>query len=176
MIESIFSKIEGVIVFKIDQFHDDRGSFLEIFNKEKYKLFPMNIDFKQDSLSISKNNVLRGLHYRKNKPQAQLLTVLKGTIFDVVVDLRKDSLTYGQWQSNLLEDKKNKQIYMPAGIAHGFYVISDEAILSYKMTEIYDKNDDYGIIWNDDKLNIRWPCDNPIISQKDKKNDSFKII
>ena len=170
------TKIEGIYLFNPKRFADKRGIFFEIFNRTKNCYQDLNIDFKQENFSRSKKNVLRGLHFCKLNPQAQLVTVLKGEIIDVVVDLRISSKTFGKWNSFKLSDHSTSQIYMEKGFAHGFYVISDYVDMHYKVSEIFNPNDDHGIIWNDKDLSIRWPSSDPIISDKDKSFPRFKDI
>ncbi len=167
-------KIEKVKLIDTKIFNDNRGFFYESFNRKRYKNL-INVSFVQDNLSFSKKNVIRGLHYRY-KPQAQLVTLFYGKIFDVIVDLRKNSKTYKKWMGINLDFKKNNQLYMPPGVAHGFCVMSDYAIVHYKVSKYYEKDNEAGILWNDEMLNIKWPVKNPIISAKDKKHPYFKNI
>ena len=168
--------MKGIYLLDPKKYSDQRGIFFEIFNQNRFYHEGINIDFKQDNFSRSKKNVLRGLHFCKFKPQAQLVTVLKGKILDVVVDLRINSVTFGKWNSFELSDESISQIYMGKGFAHGFYVISDYVEMHYKVSEVYNPKDDYGIIWNDKNLSINWPCNNPIVSEKDKSYPAFKDI
>tara|TARA_B110001450_G_scaffold171863_1_gene160346 strand:+ start:330 stop:896 length:567 start_codon:yes stop_codon:yes gene_type:complete len=162
--------IEGVALIQPDEYGDKRGFFLENFKKSVYESISIeNVQFVQDNLSRSKRGVLRGMHYTINKPQAQLLTVVRGKIFDVVVDLRQKSKTFGKWYGTELGDGCARQIYMPHGIAHGFCVLSDWADLHYKVTEEYDPSDEGGLLWNDPAVGIDWPIDNPIVGKKDSK-------
>ena len=160
--------IEGVVIIEPDHFEDERGFFLENFKVSSYSN-PLieNIKFVQDNLSRSKKGVLRGMHYTINKPQAQMLTVVRGKIFDVVVDLRRNSKTFRKWYGVELGDGCARQIYMPHGIAHGFCVLSDWADLHYKVTQSYDPNDEGGILWNDPAIGIDWNIESPIISERD---------
>ena len=168
--------IDGIFLLNPKKFADKRGLFFEIYNKNAFHSKGINIDFKQDNFSRSAKNVLRGLHFCKFKPQSQLVTVLKGKILDVVVDLRINSNTFGKWNSFILSDKSTSQIYMEKGFAHGFYVLSDYVDMHYKVSEMYNPKDDYGIIWNDKDLSIKWPNIDPIISDKDKSFPAFKDI
>ena len=168
--------IKGIYLYDPKKYSDQRGIFFEIFNQNRFPYEGINIDFKQDNFSRSKKNVLRGLHFCKFNPQAQLVTVLKGKILDVVVDLRINSPTFGKWNSFELSDESISQIYMEKGFAHGFYVISDFVEMHYKVSEVYNPKDDFGIIWNDKNLSINWPCNNPIVSEKDKSYPAFKDI
>ena len=134
---------------KLKLFKDYRGIFYEIYNKKRFYKFGIRENFVQDNISISKKNVLRGMHYTIQKPQSQLLTLLEGEIFDCLVDLRKKSKFFGKYFSFYLNAKKNNQIYMPAGVAHGFCVLSKQAILHYNSSRVYDPDDEGGLIWND---------------------------
>lgn len=157
----------GVMVLEPDRFEDTRGFFLESFEPERYRALGIAEDFVQDNHSRSKKNVLRGLHFTKNKPQAQILTVMHGRIFDVIVDIRKDSPTFGKWYGTELSDEGPSQIYMTHGFAHGFCVLSDWADLHYKVSQRYDPRDEGGLIWNDDTIKIDWPIKEPYMSEKD---------
>tara|TARA_Y100000589_G_scaffold273837_1_gene267401 strand:+ start:610 stop:1125 length:516 start_codon:yes stop_codon:yes gene_type:complete len=168
--------MKGIFLFNPKKFDDNRGIFFEIFNKNRFHSEGINVEFKQDNFSRSKKNVLRGLHFCKSKPQSQLVTVLKGKILDVVVDVRINSNTFGKWNSFELSDNSISQIYMDKGFAHGFYVMSDYVDIHYKVSELYDPKDDHGIIWDDKELSIKWPSSDPIISEKDKNFPAFKDI
>tara|TARA_Y100001968_G_scaffold333874_1_gene400388 strand:- start:828 stop:1355 length:528 start_codon:yes stop_codon:yes gene_type:complete len=168
--------LEGICLIEPDRFIDNRGMFYELFQEKRFLQNQIRNDFKQDNISISNKNVLRGLHYMKKNPQSQLLTVIKGSIFDVVVDIRPSSCTYGKWFGTNLSEDKISQIYMPKGFAHGFYVFSDIAILHYKVSENFDPEDDCGILWSDPDLNIDWPVSEPIVSNKDLLNSKFSQI
>lgn len=155
-------------------YSDERGYFYESFHSERYKkITNQKYDFNQDNISFSKKNVLRGLHFQITKPQAKLVSVLKGEVYDVAVDLRADSPSYGNWFGVYLSEKNKLQMLIPEGFAHGFLVTSDTAIFSYKCSNFYDPNDEGSIIWNDKILKIDWPSSNPIISKKDQKANSF---
>jgi len=157
----------GVIVLEPDRFEDARGFFLESFEQERYRALGITEDFVQDNHSRSRKNVLRGLHFTRNKPQTQIVTVMRGRIFDVVVDIRKDSPTFGKWFGTELSDEGPRQIYMAHGFAHGFCVLSDWADLYYKVSQRYDPSDEGGLIWNDGEVKIDWPIKDPVISERD---------
>ena len=161
------TKLDGVLVITPQTFEDERGFFLESFNKDKYKKAGIKFDFVQDNHSSSSKGVLRGLHFQKNKPQGKLVRVVKGEVFDVAVDLRQDSLTFGQWESIILTEKNKLQFWIPPGFAHGFVVLSDNADFEYKCTDYYDPSDEGSLLWNDPDLNIPWPINNPKLSKKD---------
>ena len=160
----------GIKIFKSVVFIDNRGSFREVYKKNFIKR--KNLIF--DCLSISKKNVLRGLHIQTKNSQAKFLTVIKGEIFDVAVDLRKKSKTFGKYFSINLSSKNYCSIYIPEGFAHGFCCLDKENIVYYCNSNYRNKNNETGIIWNDPDLNIKWPIKNPILSIKDKNNLSLK--
>ena len=165
----IKTKFNGLKIYKKNSFKDKRGYTRELFlNKLLNKKFPF------DLISLSKKNVIRGLHLQIKKPQGKFITVLKGKIFDVVVDCRKNSKTFGQYFSIVLSEKQNSSLFIPEGFAHGYCSLTKDSLLHYKMTEYRDKKLERGILWNDKDLNIKWPLKNPIISVKDKSNISFK--
>jgi dTDP-4-dehydrorhamnose 3,5-epimerase len=163
-------KLEGILLIEPKLYPDERGFFLESFKKEKYQDLGIFEEFVQENHSRSHKNVLRGMHFTKNKPQAQIVTVIRGRVFDVVVDIRKNSSTFGQWFGTELSSEGIRQIYMPHGFAHGFCVLSDCVDLHYKVSQRYDSTDNGGLIWNDDQIKIDWPIKNPIISLKDQNN------
>lgn len=143
--------------------------FLEARHKEKYENAGIKGNFVQDNRSRSSRNVLRGLHFQKTKPCGKLVSVISGEVYDVAVDLRHDSETFGQYVSVLLSGKKNNQLYVPPGFAHGFCVLSEYADFHYKCTDFYDPKDEGGIIWNDPDIAIDWPVTEPLLSEKDIK-------
>ena len=162
--------IPDVILVEPSSFSDDRGFFFESFKESDFFSNGIDKNFVQDNFSHSVNGVIRGLHFQKApKAQAKLVTVLKGKIFDVAVDIRKNSPTYGKWVSEILSDDTHNLLYVPEGFAHGFCVISDEADVHYKVSNEYSQEHERSIIWNDPKLNIEWPIKKPIISNKDNK-------
>ncbi|MCA9497476.1 MAG: dTDP-4-dehydrorhamnose 3,5-epimerase [Nanoarchaeota archaeon] len=168
--------IEGLIVIKPKIFSDERGYFYESENNEKYNI--LNIpNFVQENQSESKKNVLRGLHLQISPhEQGKLVRVVKGSVLDVAVDLRKKSKTYGKYFSIKLSSKNKKEMYIPPGFAHGFYTLSKTAIFLYMCTKKYNKESEVGIKWNDPDLNIDWGCEMPTLSDKDQKNISLKIF
>ena len=158
-------------------FHlDDRGFFVETYNRSKYTELGIDIEFVQDNHSLSSAHVLRGLHYQLQRPQGKLIRVIKGEILDVIVDLRKSSKSFGKTFSVQLDAKKGLQLWAPPGVAHGFLSLSDEVECLYKATEFYNPLDEHTIIWNDIDLNINWGLGNiqPIISEKDLNGTCFK--
>lgn len=168
--------LEGVLIIEPKLFEDNRGVFFESFQRKRYLEFGIQDEFTQDNISQSKKNVLRGMHFNKNKPQSQLISVVNGKIYDVVVDIRKESSTFGGWFGIELSSDNKKQIYMPPGFAHGFCVLSETAHIHYKVSQEYDKDDDGGLAWDDKFIGIEWPIVDPIISMKDKKNINFEKI
>ena len=171
------TNIKGCYVIEPNVFGDERGFFLETYQKERYKkLLSINDLFVQDNHSRSSKNVLRGLHYQKTKPQGKLVRVVRGEVFDVAVDLRKESSTFGSHFSIILSEQNKKQLWIPPNFAHGFQVISDQADFEYKCTSYYDPNDEATILWDDPDINIDWPNKNPLLSDKDKKGISFNSI
>lgn len=168
--------IKGLILIRPKVFEDDRGMFFESFNSSKFNDLPTkNMNFSQDNISISKKNVLRGLHFQK-PPMAQgkFVQVIKGSVLDVVVDIRKSSPTYGQHYKVELNDKNRLQLWIPEGFAHGFVTLEDNTVFSYKCTSGYSKLDEMDILWNDPLLNIDWGITSPLLSDKDKFSASFK--
>jgi dTDP-4-dehydrorhamnose 3,5-epimerase len=159
--------IDGLIVLKPRCFRDNRGFFLESFQSERYAAAGVADAFVQDNHSRSSRGVVRGLHFQVNRPQAQLVTILRGRVYDVAVDLRSASPSFGCWYGVELSDEEPSQIYMPPGFAHGFCVLSDFADLYYKVSRHYDRHDDGGVVWNDPDLGITWPVAAPLISERD---------
>jgi dTDP-4-dehydrorhamnose 3,5-epimerase len=170
------TSLEDVLLIEPDLFHDNRGYFTEIYKKSVYNKYGIERDFVQDNLSYSVKGVLRGLHYQVKHKQAKFVKVIKGEIFDVTVDLRADSASFGKWESFILSDKNNRQLFIPEGFAHGFCVLSETVYLIYKCTDYYYPGDEGGIIWSDPVLNIDWPVQNPVISEKDKKLPAFSDV
>ena len=165
----IKTKFKGLVLFKKDTFLDNRGYFRELFiEKSLKKKFPFDV------MSYSKKNVIRGLHLQLKKPQGKLITVLSGKVFDVALDCRKKSKTFGKFFSIVLSDKENISLYIPEGFAHGFCSMEKNTILHYKCTNYRHKQSENGILWNDQILKIKWPSKKPIISKKDKLNIGFE--
>ncbi len=170
------TSIEGVYIIEPMVFGDDRGYFMETYHADEFKEAGLDLNFVQDNQSKSKKGVLRGLHFQYTKPQGKLVRALKGVVFDVAVDLRRNSPTYGKWEGILLSEENKKQFYVPEGFAHGFVVLSDDAEFTYKCTDFYDPEDEGGILWNDPSIAIDWPIDTNevILSEKDKKWKTLK--
>ena len=175
MFKCIETYIKDLYIIEPKIFGDDRGYFMETFNNKDFIDKGLNYNFVQDNQSSSKKGVLRGLHFQKNHPQAKLVRVISGEVFDVAVDLRKDSNTYGKWFALYLSSENKKQLLIPRGFAHGFLVTSDYAEFVYKCDEFYYPNDEGGIIWNDPQIDIKWPyVDEIILSEKDKKHPTLQ--
>lgn len=170
-------EIDGLYVIEPKVFGDNRGYFMETYNYEDFKHAGLDMSFVQDNQSKSSKGVLRGLHFQKKYPQGKLVRTTKGKVFDVAIDLRKNSDTYGKWFGVILSDENKKQFYIPQGFAHGFLVLSDEAEFVYKCTDFYHPEDEGGVAWDDKKIDIKWPSeniDNLILSEKDKKWKTLK--
>lgn len=168
--------LDGLILIEPKCFGDNRGYFMETYNYEDFKKAGITELFVQDNQSMSKKGVLRGLHYQKNHSQGKLVRVIKGEIFDVAVDIRKDSLTYGKWQGVILSEENKRQFYVPQGFAHGFLVLSDVVEFVYKCSDFYHPEDEGGILWSDEELNIQWPIPegmNLLLSEKDRLLSKF---
>ncbi|MDI6644803.1 MAG: dTDP-4-dehydrorhamnose 3,5-epimerase [Methanobacteriaceae archaeon] len=170
------TSIEGVYIIEPTVFVDERGYFMETYHAEEFKEAGLDVNFVQDNQSKSKKGVLRGLHFQYKQPQGKLVRVIKGEVFDVGVDLRKDSPTFGEWEGVILSEENKKQFYIPEGFAHGFLVLSDEAEFTYKCTDFYNGKDEGGILWNDPDIGIEWPIDSDkiILSEKDKMWKTLK--
>ena len=163
--------IEGLCVIEPAVYGDNRGYFMETYNEQDFQNAGLNYRFVQDNQSSSRKGVLRGLHFQKTYPQAKLVRVLKGEVFDVAVDLRKGSATYGKWVGVMLSEENKKQFMIPRGFAHGFVVVSDYAEFAYKCDNFYHPEDEGGLLWNDPDVGVEWPNVGEIIlSEKDKKN------
>lgn len=156
-VEKNVGGIHGLCVIVPAVHGDSRGYFMETYNQNDMKEMGIDVVFVQDNQSCSSKGVLRGLHYQKQYPQGKLVRVIKGTVFDVAVDLRKDSETFGKWYGIELSDENKKQFYIPEGFAHGFLVLSDIAVFCYKCTDFYHPGDEGGIAWNDPQIAIEWP-------------------
>ncbi len=169
--------IKDLYVIESRVFGDDRGFFMETYNKKDFHEAGLTMEFVQDNHSKSTNGVLRGMHFQINNPQGKLVRVISGEVFDVAVDLRKDSETYGKWFGLYLSAENKKQLYIPEGFAHGFLVTSEEAEFCYKCTNFYDPSDEGGLMWNDETVGIEWPLEKITelkLSDKDKVNPTLR--
>lgn len=172
LVNIIESSLKDAYIFEPRVFADKRGYFFESYQQEKYKEV-ISSGFVQDNFSKSQRDVLRGLHFQMNTPQGKLVSVISGEVFDVAVDLRPNSPTFGKHQSIILSCSNKLQFYIPEGFAHGFLVLSESAIFHYKCTNYYNPEDESGIAWNDSSLNIKWPSKSPIVSEKDSILGTF---
>ena len=170
--------IADVLIIEPQVHGDHRGYFMETWRKSEMESLGIFEEFVQDNQSKSLQNTLRGLHYQLKHPQGKLVRVLAGQIFDVVVDLRKSSKSFGHWVGEILSAENHKQLWVPGGFAHGFYVLSDSAEIAYKCTQYYDAEDDRSLLWNDPDLAIDWPLldDQPLLSEKDREATPLSTI
>jgi len=167
--------IDGLLIVEPKKFADPRGVFYEVYSKSRYEQYGIP-SFVQDNHSVSKNGVLRGLHYQTNPGQGKLVRVTRGEVFDVAVDIRKQSPTYGKWWGLSLSDTNNLQLYIPIGFAHGFCVLSESAEVLYKCSDYYSPENERGILWSDPDLAIDWPVKEPILSEKDAVYPRFREL
>ena len=165
----IDTAVPGVLIFQPTMHADDRGFFMETFRSSHFATRGLGLDFVQDNQSRSKKGTLRGLHFQRERPQGKLVRVLYGEVFDVAVDIRKGSSTFGKWVGEYLSSDNNRQLWVPPGFAHGFYVISPVADLVYKCTDYYQKDDEISVSWSDPALAIEWPLNGqvPLLSERD---------
>lgn len=174
--EIIKTEFPGLTFIKPKIFGDSRGWFFESWSKERYAEIGITENFVQDNISFSTKGVLRGLHYQKPYTQGKLVFVLQGEVWDVVVDLRRSSPTFGKWEGFTLTGEDKEQLYVPPGFAHGFCVLSETVLFQYKCTDQYSPASEHGVMWNDPTLNIPWPAGNPIISEKDTRHPMFQDL
>jgi dTDP-4-dehydrorhamnose 3,5-epimerase len=169
------TELQGVLIIDPDVFGDDRGFFMETYNRRRYAQLPgLDVEFVQDNRSRSRKNVLRGLHFQRRYPQGKLISVSSGHVWDVAVDIDPASPTFRRWVGVDLTEANRRQFYVPPGYAHGFCVVSEQADLVYKCTEFYQPDDEQGVAWNDADLNIRWPIREPILSNRDASNPTLR--
>ncbi len=172
--EILKTPLEGLLIIKPDVFEDERGYFFESFNSVKFATAGLELSFLQDNESMSKQGVLRGLHFQAPPfDQGKLVRVIRGAVIDVAVDIRKGSPTYGKWESVMLSGKNKWMYWIPAGFAHGFATLEDDTIFFYKCTNVYNKNSEGSICWNDPDLAIDWGIRNPVVSEKDQVSPFF---
>lgn len=172
----IETKLPGVLIIEPKVFGDSRGFFLETWQQSRYKEMGISGEFVQDNLSFSTKGVLRGLHYQQPHAQGKLVSVVLGEVFDVAVDIRVGSPTFGQWVGVMLSGDNHRQLWIPAGFAHGFCVTSETAYFTYKCTDVYTPEAEGGIIWNDPNIGIEWPLIDVSLSDKDKKYPRLKDV
>lgn len=170
------TSIPGVIIFTPPVFTDTRGYFLETYQQHKYAEAGIPKPFVQDNQSYSTKDVLRGLHFQLRHPQGKLVRVTQGSVFDVAIDIRRNSPTFGKWHGEILSAENKKQMYIPENFAHGFCVLSDSAEFLYKCTDFYTPGDEAGLIWDDPQLGIEWPINQPILSTKDAQLPKLSAI
>lgn len=170
----IQTKLKDCVIIEPKVFGDHRGFFLESFQADRYKdMAGISLPFVQDNHSRSAKGVLRGLHFQKTKPQGKLVRVVSGEVYDVAVDIRQDSPSFGQWEGVILSEENKRQFWVPQGFAHGFVVLSDTADFEYKCTDYYDPTDEGSLAWDDPAMAIAWPLENPTLSDKDSKAPTF---
>ena len=175
--EFVTYDIEGLVLIKPKLFRDERGFFMEAYHQRKFAEAGINCIFVQDNHSQSVIHTLRGLHFQVNRVQAKLVRVVEGSIWDVAVDIRPDSPTFGQWRAEVLSSENHHQFFVPNGFAHGFQVLSPTAQVLYKCSDFYSPPDDRGLLWSDPELAIDWPNrDHPLLSQKDQKHPRLKDL
>jgi len=162
-------ELRGLLIIEPKVFGDARGFFMETWNEQRYREAGLDARFVQDNLSFSRRGALRGLHFQNPAPQGKLVSVLEGEVFDVAVDLRRSSPTFGKWHGLTLSSENKRQFFVPPGFAHGFAVMSDKALFHYKCTELYSPGNELTIRWDDPDVGIRWPLQNPTLSEKDAR-------
>ncbi len=170
------TKLSGVLILEPKVFQDDRGYFLETWNKVRYEEAGVPGNFVQDNISFSQKGILRGLHFQYPQSQGKLIQVLSGEVIDVVVDIRVGSPTYGKWIGEVISESNHRQMYIPPGFAHGYCVTSKTAHFSYKCTDFYNPTTEHGIIWNDPDIGIEWPVEQPVLSPKDMRYPRLKDL
>ena len=163
------TELPGLLLFEPDVFGDSRGFFMEIWNRDRYARAGLDVDFVQDNLSFSRRGTLRGLHFQNPQPQGKFVYVLQGEVYDVAVDLRRSSPTFGRWAAVTLSADNKRQLYVPEGFAHGFCVTSETALFAYKCTDLYSRQTEGIVRWNDPGLAIPWPVEQPSLSEKDSQ-------
>ncbi|HTY88983.1 MAG TPA: dTDP-4-dehydrorhamnose 3,5-epimerase [Candidatus Acidoferrum sp.] len=169
-------EIPGLVVVEPKAFGDARGFFMETWNRRRYREAGLDWDFVQDNVSFSRRGALRGLHFQNPSPQGKLVFVLQGEVFDVAVDLRRSSPTFGRWHGLPLSVENKRQFFIPSGFAHGFAVLSETALFAYKCTGLYDPQHELTLAWNDPDVAIRWPLENPQLSEKDARGLRLKDL
>jgi len=165
----ITTSLDGLLIIEPRVFEDERGYFLETHNLQEFQTAGIDCTFVQDNLSFSRKGILRGLHFQKTQPQAKLVQAVAGRIFDVAVDLRPGSDTFGKWSGVILSEENKRQLFIPQGFAHGFCVLSKSAHVAYKCSDFYNPDDEGGILWSDPHIAIEWPLKDPTLSEKDRQ-------
>jgi dTDP-4-dehydrorhamnose 3,5-epimerase len=169
-------ELPGVKIIEPDVFLDSRGYFLETYQESRYREIGIDVSFVQDNLSFSTQGTLRGLHFQYPHSQAKLAQVVRGEVLDVIVDIRRNSPTFGCWEGVRLSEKNHKQLFVPEGFAHGYCVLSDEAIFAYKCSDVFTPECEKGVLWSDQDIGIDWPVKTPILSEKDRRYPCLKNI
>ena len=172
----ILTSLEGLLIIEPDVFGDARGYFLETYHQQRFQSAGLDTNLVQDNLSFSKKDTLRGLHFQITHPQAKLVQAVTGEIFDVAVDIRTESPTFGKWSGALLSEENKRQLFIPEGFAHGFCVLSENAHVAYKCSDYYNPEDEGGILWSDPAVAIDWPVKDPILSDKDQQYPQLKDL
>lgn len=167
---------KDVVIIEPDVHCDLRGCFQEVYNRKRYEACGIDCEFVQDNLTVSKNGTLRGLHFQVSKPQAKMVQVLSGEIYDVVLDVRSGSPDFGCWISTVLSEENKRQLFVPEGFAHGFCVTGESAVVFYKCSNFYSPEDEQGVLWSDPLLGIPWPVDTPVLSEKDRNHQTLSEI
>lgn len=175
-LEHLPTRLAGLVHLAPTVHADARGFFVETYSREAYRIVGITADFIHDGHSRSSRGTIRGLHYRRRAGQAKLIRVVRGRIWDVAVDIRPDSVTFGQWEAVELDDEAHRQLFVPAGFAHGFCVLSDVADVAYKVNTPYDANEERGIAWNDPDVAIPWPIEEPSLSHRDQQNPHLAAV
>ncbi len=170
------TRLPGVVLIEPDVHSDPRGFFVESFHTARYREAGITEPFVQDNHSQSSRGVLRGLHFQRQHPQGKLVWVVRGEVYDVVVDIRRGSPTFGQWEGVVLDDKRYRQLYTPPGFAHGFCVLSERVDFTYKCTDYYHPQDEHGIAWDDPDIGIDWPISEPLLSEKDCRHPRLREL
>lgn len=168
--------IPGLVIIEPKVFGDARGYFMETWNQQRYHDAGFDWNFVQDNISVSRRGILRGLHFQNPKGQGKLVYVLQGEVFDVAVDLRKSSPTFGRWHGLTLSAENKRQFFVPAGFAHGFAVLSETAMFAYKCTEFYNPQNEMALLWNDPEVGVQWPLEAPLLSDKDARGVRLRDI
>ena len=169
-------ELADLLIVEPDVFGDNRGYFMESWNRQRYRDAGIDFDFVQDNFSLSRRGTLRGLHFQNPLAQGKLVSVLQGEVFDVGVDIRRSSPTFGRWFGMTLSAENKRQFFLPPGFAHGFLVLSDMALFHYKCTDLYSPKDEQGFRWDDPDVGIKWPVENPILSQRDAAAPRLKAL
>jgi len=169
-------ELADLLIVEPDVFGDNRGYFMESWNRQRYRDAGIDFDFVQDNFSLSRRGTLRGLHFQNPLAQGKLVSVLQGEVFDVGVDIRRSSPTFGRWFGMTLSAENKRQFFLPPGFAHGFLVLSDMALFHYKCTDYYSPKDEQGFRWDDPEVGIKWPVENPILSQRDAAAPRLKVL